>query len=93
MSIVKGRGLVIDHPSYSETTKEETHGEWKVVEEFPDYEITRYGVMRNIKTGRIRKSYEKADGLLSVVLRKGGKTYCRSVPKLTRIAWGYYLGR
>ena len=93
MSFVEGHGIVVDKPSYSETTEEETHGEWKVIEEFPDYEITRYGVMRNIKTLHIRKAYEKDDGLRAVVLRKGGKPYCRSVPKLTRIAWGYYLGR
>ena len=93
MSIVEGKGLVVDNPSYSETTEEETHGEWKAIEEFPGYEITRYGVMRNIKTGKILKAYENDSGVLMVVLRKNGKTNCRSVPKLTRIAWGYYLGR
>lgn len=56
--------------------------EWIALEEFPDYEICRRGLIRNKKTQRVRKVAPNAQGVIKVLLMKEKKQYTRSVAKL-----------
>ena len=53
--------------------------EWKVVDEFPNYEINKYGQIRNITTGRLNNGSMGRDGYLHVSLYKDGKPCNRMV--------------
>lgn len=66
--------------------------EWRVIEEAPNYEVSNYGDIRNIKTGRILKNTKAKDGYLKVNLRvevEGGdkKTITRLCHRLASIAF------
>lgn len=45
--------------------------EWAIITDFNNYEISTYGQVRNVKTGRIKKSREYGD----VFLMKNGKLH------------------
>ena len=46
---------------------------WKQIEEYPLYEVSSRGRIRNIKTGRILHTYEDKYGYQIVTLTKNGK--------------------
>lgn len=46
---------------------------WKQIEEFPMYEVSTKGQIRNIKTGRILRTYTDPRGYQVVNLTKNGK--------------------
>ncbi len=46
---------------------------WKQIEEYPMYEVSSKGRIRNIKTGRILRTYEDPCGYQIVNLTKNGK--------------------
>ena len=47
---------------------------WKTIKEFPNYEVSTYGNVRNIKTGRILKPVKNGSGYLTVFLYNNGKS-------------------
>ena len=50
---------------------------WLPCREFPDYEVSSEGKIRNIYTGRILKTNINDKGYEIVCLRKDGKQYTR----------------
>ena len=52
---------------------------WKTIEEFPDYEISFDCVIRNKKTGHIKKQSVGKRGYLVVSMYKDKKGYLRTV--------------
>lgn len=63
---------------------------WKTIEEFPLYEITENGVIRNKKTGQIRKQYLNKDGYYTIGLSNGNQIKTVQVHRLIAKT---YLGR
>lgn len=53
--------------------------EWVLIEEFPDYEINRSGVVRNRKTRKIKNPTPMKGMYPKVSLQKGHKQYARNV--------------
>lgn len=58
----------VNHPS-----------EWVTIEEFPNYQITKDGKIRNKSTQKIRKNSLGHLGYPVVSLRKNGKMYLRTI--------------
>lgn len=61
--------------------------EWKIYPEFPTYEVSTYGQVRNKKRGNIIKQREDKDGYLVVNLSFEGKKYHRRVNRLIATAF------
>lgn len=53
--------------------------DWVVIEEFPNYEIARSGMIRNKTTNKVKKISKGHRGYPVVSLRKNGKMYLRTV--------------
>ena len=60
---------------------------WKVINDFPMYEVSDQGNIRNIKTGRIRKPQQNWSGYQMVTLRKDNKTYTKQLHRQVAIAF------
>jgi hypothetical protein len=67
---------------------------WLPCREFPDYEVSSEGRIRNIYTGRILKTNINDKGYEIVCLRKDGKQYTRKIHRLVADAFHeqYYEG-
>ena len=61
--------------------------EWKTYPEFPTYEVSSNGQVRNKKRGNILKSHEDKDGYLGVCLCYDGQKYHRRVNRLVAITF------
>lgn len=61
--------------------------EWKTYPEFPTYEVSSNGQVRNKKRGNILKSHEDKDGYLGVCLCYDDKKYHRRVNRLVAITF------
>ena len=59
--------------------------QWKIIEEFPNYEISSYGRIRNISTQKYLSGGKDKDGYFQVTLIKNKKQFCRRVNKLVAI--------
>lgn len=55
---------------------------WKQIKDFPDYEVSDQGKVRNKRTGRTSHGYINGWGYLSVTLYRSGKKYCRMMHNL-----------
>lgn len=66
---------------------------WSVIEEFPDYAVSRYGKIKNVNTNRIISTHYNQHGCEIVKLRKYKKQYTRSIKRLQANAFGdhYYF--
>lgn len=53
--------------------------EWRVIERYPKYEVSNYGRIRNIKTGRILQQAFNPNGYLMLTLYRGDGSVGRSV--------------
>lgn len=63
-------------------------GEWAVIEEFPRYEISRTGVIRNVITKEIKYTNKGHKlGYELVQFKKDGKTFGRKVHRLVALAF------
>lgn len=60
---------------------------WKVIQEFPRYEINVHGNIRETLTHYEKGTYVDGYGNLVVQFTKEGKRYLRSVEKLKRVAF------
>ena len=61
--------------------------EWKLIDDFPKYEASNLGNIRNLKTQRVLKKSMVNTGYYVVPLRKDGKTYNKSVHRLIAQTW------
>ena len=55
---------------------------WKQIEEFPFYQVSDTGLVRNLITGIIITPSSNGHGITKVTLRKDGETITRTVPRL-----------
>ena len=60
---------------------------WKPVKDFPNYEVSNSGSVRNVKSGRCKTLQEKADGYLMLLLWKANKPYGKRVSRLVAEAF------
>ena len=63
--------------------------QWKGIEDYPNYEVSNYGHIRNIKTGRIRKHVFNHDRYHRIELCKNGK---RKMKQVARVVLEAFLG-
>lgn len=61
--------------------------EWKVYPEFPTYEVSNNGQVRNRKRGNILKPHEDKDGYLGVCLCFEGRKYHRRINRIVAITF------
>jgi hypothetical protein len=61
--------------------------EWRVITEYPNYEVSTDGQVRNSGTGRVLKPGPKGCGYLGVGLRNEGKTHTKSIHRLVAQAF------
>ena len=61
--------------------------EWKIIGEAPNYAVSNFGRIKNVKTGRIRKASPTNLGYLQVGLNQNGKTLFRLVHRLVAQAF------
>ena len=59
-----------------------THG-WRVITEYPTYEVSTDGQVRNSGTGRVLKPVPIGGGYLSVRLYKDNKGHTKKIHRLT----------
>ena len=52
---------------------------WKVIKGFPNYEVSTFGNVRNVKTGKMLKQNKRPNGYLAVHLYNNGKKQILSV--------------
>lgn len=60
---------------------------WALIEEFPDYEVSDLGSVRNAHTGRILGIYDNGHGVMQVVMNRDRRKYCRAVHRLVAEAF------
>lgn len=60
---------------------------WVPIDEFPDYEISNRGRVRNARTKKIRTLFRKDDRIYAVFLSRRNKTTTRSVDRLVTLAF------
>lgn len=62
--------------------------EWKVIEEFPRYEVSNTGIIRDVTTKRVKYTNKAHKGGYEIVqFKKDGKVYARKVHRLVAIAF------
>jgi hypothetical protein len=57
----------------SDFEQEEITEEWKTIEDYENYEINNFGLVRNVKTQRILKPSKTRDNYFKLNLSKNGK--------------------
>lgn len=60
---------------------------WKVVEEFPNYEVSNFSRIRNRTTGLIKIPSLGKRGYPILSFKKDGSTYVRTLHRIFAIAW------
>lgn len=60
---------------------------WLPIFDFPDYEVSSLGRIRNIKTGRLMRTYQNSRGYVVVCLRKNKQQYTKRVHRLVAEAF------
>lgn len=68
--------------------------QWKEIEEFPQYEVSNHGRVRNANTRRILQTNFDEKGRERLILYKGNKQYSRKIHRLVADAFcdQYYEG-
>jgi hypothetical protein len=61
--------------------------QWKIIGEAPNYAVSNFGRIKNVKTDRIRKASPTNLGYLQVGLNQNGKTIFRLVHRLVAQAF------
>ena len=56
--------------------------QYKIIKDFPNYEVSNFGNIRNIKTGKILKPGINGRGYYTVSLRNDGNMYTKNIHKL-----------
>lgn len=60
---------------------------WRIIDDFPLYEISDHGRVGNVNTGHILGIYDNGHGVLQVTLRHHRKNHIRAVHKLVAEAY------
>ena len=60
---------------------------WKIVDDYPNYEVSNTGLVRNSKTKRVLKPSNNGSGYFHVVLSKNNQTKTLYVHRLVAIAF------
>lgn len=60
---------------------------WRIIEEFPGYEISNHGRVRNRDTGHVMSPYLNPNGYLTIKLWSDGKHYPRYIHRLVAQAF------
>lgn len=60
---------------------------WKQIEQFPQYQVSDEGRVRNADSGHRLGIYDNGHGVLQVVLRANGKSHARAVHRLVAEAF------
>lgn len=69
-------------------TQLNTYEEWKIISEFPKYEVSNLGNVRNFKTKHILKPrLNKQNGYLVINLMKDGKKHTKTLHRLVAITF------
>ena len=55
---------------------------WKNISEFPNYQVSSLGRVRNITTRKVLKGVDNGMGYLQVIIFKAGKGYTRKIHRL-----------
>jgi hypothetical protein len=55
---------------------------FRMIDNYPCYDVSNFGLVRNRKTGRLLKPNDNGNGYLHVSLRKDSKTYQRYIHRL-----------
>ena len=63
-------------------TQPKPKAEWRVITEYPTYEVSTDGQVRNKKTGRVLKANPNGFGYLHVGLRKDNKGHTKMIHRL-----------
>lgn len=61
--------------------------EWRLVSQFPSYEVSSHGRFRRIKTGRILAGSTKDNGYLDIGFDKNGKHYTKLAHRIVALAF------
>ena len=61
--------------------------EWVPIEDFPGYEVSDLGHIRNASTLRILGIYDNGHGVMQVVVRRDGRNHARAVHRLVANAF------
>lgn len=61
--------------------------EWIQIEEFPDYEVSELGEIRNIHTQHVNGTYNNGSNVLQVSMRRNGRPYIRAVHRVVAEAF------
>lgn len=60
---------------------------WKQIANYPNYEASDLGNIRNRKTGRILRPGRQSNGYMIVSIRENGKSLTRTVHRLVAETW------
>ena len=60
---------------------------WKIVDDYPNYEVSNTGLVRNSKTRRVLKPSNNGGGYFHVILSKNNKTKTFYVHRLVAVAF------
>lgn len=60
---------------------------WRIIEDYPDYEVSNEGLVRNVKTKRNSVVCKNKGGYGVVHLKKDGKCYTPYVHRLVALAF------
>ena len=61
--------------------------QWRVIDEFPLYEVSNHGEVRNTARGNLLKSRINKDGYPQITFKLGTRTLNRTVHRLVALAW------
>ena len=68
-------------------TQPKPKAEWRVITEYPTYEVSTDGQVRNKKTGRVLKPRTDGRGYLNVGLRKDNKRHTKKIHRLVGLTF------
>lgn len=61
--------------------------QWKVITGYDNYEVSTWGNVRNVKTGKIITQFVNSKGYMKVTLSKNSKKKCFRVHRLVALAF------
>ena len=68
-------------------TQPKPKAEWRVITEYPTYEVSTDGQVRNKKTGQVLKTSPNGRGYLNVGLRKDNKRHTKKIHRLVGLTF------
>lgn len=69
------------------TTSTQNEEQWKMVDSFPNYEVSSKGKVRNCHSGHIYKGVVRESGYIQVGLTKDNKHFSQNIHRLVALAF------